>query len=165
MASVYSALALSNKLIAKLFEANSAEFNKSIIKLVKDNRQLKGGDGFMFQGKYYSDIVGAYRNHQRVSLDFSLYDRMNQLMQSSRVWLSDQDKIRQSINLLLLDCNNMQDQRDALPNTLVNLSDELKQIPRIREEAWTIINNPMHYRQYLKIRDKIDYYSAMKLLM
>jgi hypothetical protein len=54
--------------------------------------------------------------------------------------------------------------RDALPNALKEFIPGAQRLERTRPEAFTLQDNPRAYSQYMKLREKIEFYIATRLL-
>jgi len=77
---------------------------------------------------------------------------------------ADKERIRQALTLVLRDCRSFQDMRDALPNALKDFIPGSNRLERTRPEAYTLEDNPRAHAQYMKLREKIEFYIAARLL-
>jgi hypothetical protein len=97
-------------------------------------------------------------------LHASLFGEMDTLLAGQATIQMDQSFISQTLFKLLYPCESNQDMRDALPECLVSLIDELHPLPRQREPAYTIAGDQRALRQYEKMLPQIELYVAMKML-
>lgn len=155
-----------NLIMFKLFEAEEKHLQDRELDMVSRNIALGGTpDGFRHMGKIYSHLTGRSRvMGQYGPLKPALVREMSSISTDRIVLDADKDRIKQALNLVLKDTVTLQDMRDALPNCLKDVVPELKDLERTRSEAFTLADNPRAYNQYNKIKDKIDYYAAARLL-
>lgn len=155
-------------MMEKLFEAEERRIDRSIEELDRQNREVKGHKtyGFMHQGKVYmpknNPNIADHRG--REALAFTLHKQGNLLVKDIRVVADDKQMIEQLVYLLIKDCESVQAVRDTLPESLVNLSDELAQYTRLSQEGYTLEGDERAQRQFLKLKDKIDFYTATRLI-
>lgn len=76
----------------------------------------------------------------------------------------DRLRVKQALALLLKDVRTAQDLRDALPNQLAEMIDQIKGMERSRPEGFTLMTDPRKIKQYQKLREKIEFYTAARLL-
>ena len=156
---------LSVSLVNKLFQGEMRRLKAISDSLVRKNIALMGPqDGFVYGGKLFSIYKVAYSQATKKPLHESLSLELSQHLLDKQNIQMDAQKIRQNIVNLLTPCSHLQDIRDALPNCLVNLEDNLKNIDRIKEDGWSIKNDAMKYKQYLKVKPLIEFYSSTSLL-
>lgn len=155
-----------NEIIARLFKHEKARITKAHKVIIKENVEAGGStDGFKYLGVIYTELEGRIRtlgNYQ--PLHFSLHEKLEKLLNEEKVFEEDQLKIKMILSLVLKNCLTLQDMRDALPECLKDIMTEFASLERTREEAWTLLDNPRSYKQYLKLRDRIQFYSATRLI-
>lgn len=153
-------------LLGKLFEREEAQLTRREHAMVAKNTQLGGStDGFRHMGAIYTQLTGTARRRGSYGrLDPSLAPEIDVLISERKVLAEDKDRIRQALTLILRDCQSLQDMRDALPNGVKNFFPELAHMERTRPEAFTLADNPRSYTQYMKLREKIEFYVATQLL-
>jgi hypothetical protein len=128
---------------------------------------MQGGspDGFRHMGLVHTHLTGAARSRGNYGkLQSELVPQMDALAVERKIMTDDRDRISQALFLVLRGCQSAQDVRDALPNSLKDLMPQLKGLERTRPEAFTLADNPRSYTQYMKLREKIDFYVAARLL-
>ena len=76
----------------------------------------------------------------------------------------DRLRVKQALSLLLKDVRTAQDLRDALPNQLVEMIDQIKDMKRSRPEGFTLMTDSRKIKQYQKLREKIEFYTAARLI-
>lgn len=155
-------------LMEKLFEAEERRIDQAIEELDRQNREARGHKtyGFIHQGRVFCPKNSPYQadHRNRESLAFSLHKQGNLLVKDMRAVSDDKQMIDQLVYLLIKDCESVQSLRDTLPETLVSLSDELYQYPRTNQEGYTLIGDERATRQFQKLKQKIDFYSATRLI-
>lgn len=149
-----------------IFAAEKKRLLRREVELVEENKKLSGPmDGFFYKGVLYSDLDHSIRARgKKGNLHPSLYEAVEAHYKDERETAFDKDRVRQALALLLKECRSLQDIRDALPNSLQDVIPGVREKQRTRPEAYTVVNNPRHYKQYLKLREKIEFYNAAKLL-
>jgi len=129
---------------------------------------LKGGgkpDGFRHVGVIYSILqTGDKSRGSYGTLPVSLIPEMDQILLEKATMAADKERIRQALTMVLRGCKTAQDIRDALPNALKDFNQDIQRLERTRPEAYTLENNPRAYSQYIKLREKIEFYIAARLL-
>lgn len=159
--------AVINRLIEQLFAAEIKRLRKREYELVSENRNLSPMryDGFFYGGYYYTDLDKAIASKGLKSgLHPSLVPALEAQVADRKEVEFDRLRIRQALTLSLKDVRNSQDLRDALPNQLSEMIDQLRGVDRLRPEAFTLMSEPRKHQQYLKLRDKIEFYAAARLL-
>lgn len=155
-------------LMGKLFEAEQRRIDRSVEELDRQNREVKGHKtyGFIHQGRVFmpQNNPNIPDHRGRESLAFPLHKQGNMLVQDLRAVSDDKQMIEQLVYLLIKDCETVQSVRDTLPESLVGLSDELAQYTRLSQEGYTLDGNERAQRQFAKLKDKIDFYTATRLI-
>jgi hypothetical protein len=158
------------ELTLEIFKSETRRLAKREISFVTENASLGGpADGFYFRGRLFSDLAPHLRaKGQKGNLHTSLISAVHEYLQDEKTTLFDKGRVQQALVVILKDCKSAQDVFDAVPNTLHeavrSLLPETRDLTRTREEAWTVLDNPRAYQQYLKLREKIEFYNIAKLL-
>ena len=150
-----------------LFSAEIKRLRKRELDLVAENRSLSSEhyDGFFYQGQFYTDLDRSLAAKGiKASLHSSLVPSMEQHIKDKKEVDFDRLRIRQALALSLNGIRNNQDLRDALPNQLAEMIDQIKALPRHRPEAYTLMDDPRKFQQYQKLREKIEFYAVARLL-
>lgn len=149
-----------------LFEKEEAHVTRSEYGMITRNAELgNSSDGFRYLGRIYTQLTGAARNRGQFDpLHTKLEADMNSLQIHREVIKADRDWIKQALMMVLRECHSYQDMRDALPNGLKEIVPELAGLSRTRKEAYTLLDNPRSYNYYIRLRDKMEYYIATRLL-
>jgi hypothetical protein len=161
---------LVRELTLEIFRSEERRLAKREISFVVENASLGGPtDGFYFQGRLFSDLAPHLRaKGQKGNLHSSLVPAVDEYLQDQKTTLFDKGRVQQALVVILKNCKSAQDVFDAVPNTLHeavrSLLPAAKHLTRTREEAWTVLDNPRAYQQYLKLREKIEFYNIAKLL-
>ncbi len=151
---------------AQLFKKEETNFKRATLEIVNKNAVLnkKAPDGFIYMGQHYTNLAPGLGKGQRGGLDMSLWEPMDILIKDWEQVSLDRSRIRQALALVLQHTGNWQDVRDAIHNGLAELMDDTRPLARTREEAYTIKDQPTMYNNYIRLRPKIEYYLAMRLL-
>jgi hypothetical protein len=153
-------------ILKALFEREEAQLAKRELSILDRNAGLTGKtDGFRHLGIIYTQLTGAARPRGDYGrLHSSLAPEMDSIVEDRKLINFERDRIRQALAMVLDGCENLQDMRDALPNALKDFCAGLGQLERTRPEAFTLAENPRSYTQYMKLREKIEFYVATRLL-
>jgi hypothetical protein len=136
--------------------------------LVRKNTELGGSpDGFRHCGWIYSNLDMRQRsmgNYKPVNDE--LRPEVVKLEKEEQELDGEMDRIKQGIYLVLRGCDNKQEAFDALPNCLHDLlpKEHFGGLERTMPEAWTLIEGSDDMAAYQRIREKIDYYVASRLI-
>lgn len=140
---------------------------KRELQIVVENRKVSGSqfDGFFYQGRYYTDLDKSIASKGiKSGLHSSLVPQMERHIKDRREVEFDRLRVKQALALILKGCRTAQDLRDALPNQLAEMIDQIKSMPRSRPEGYTLMTDPRKIKQYQKLREKIEFYTAARLL-
>ena len=132
-----------------------------------ENRSLSSEhyDGFFYQGQFYTDLDRSLAaKGTKTSLHPSLVPSMERHIKDKKEVEFDRLRVKQALALLLKDVRTAQDLRDALPNQLAEMIDQIKGMERSRPEGFTLMSDPRKIKQYQKLREKIEFYTAARLL-
>ena len=150
-----------------LFSAETKRLQKRELDLVVKNRSLSSEhyDGFFYQGQFYTDLDRRLAAKGiKTSLHPSLVPSMEAHAKDKAEIKFDRLRVKQALALLLKDVRTAQDLRDALPNQLAEMIDQIKGMDRSRPEGFTLMTDPRKIKQYQKLREKIEFYTAARLL-
>ena len=150
-----------------LFSAEIKRLRKRELDLVAENRSLppEHYDGFFYQGQFYTDLDRSLAAKGiKASLHPSLVPSMERHTKDKKEVEFDRLRVKQALALLLKDVRTAQDLRDALPNQLAEMIDQIKGMERSRPEGFTLMTDPRKIKQYQKLREKIEFYTAARLL-
>ena len=150
-----------------LFSAETKRLRKREFDLVAENRSLSSQhyDGFFFQGQFYTDLDRSLAAKGiKTSLHPSLVPSMERHIKDKKEVEFDRLRVKQALALLLKDVRTAQDLRDALPNQLAEMIDQIKGMERSRPEGFTLMTDQRKNKQYQKLREKIEFYTAARLL-
>ena len=154
-------------LTSALFMAETKRLKKRELELVAENRSLssKHYDGFFYQGQFYTDLDRSIASKGiKASLHPSLVPSMERHIKDKKEVEFDRLRVKQALALLLKDVRTAQDLRDALPNQLAEMIDQIKGMERSRPEGFTLMTDQRKIKQYQKLREKIEFYTAARLL-
>lgn len=165
-----STYALVKALTDTLFKAEERRLDRAILALNQENKRLQGAqiDGFLHAGQFFLpkgvSLTLAGPGQAKTALHKDLIGEMLHHLKDRSTVQEEREFISQTLYKLLNPCRTQQDIRDALPECLVNCIPELARLPRQREAAFTIKDDPRALRQYEKILPKMEIYSAARLL-
>ena len=153
-------------LLKALSDREVASFEKRKRAFVNRNMALGGSsDGFRYMGLVYTDLEPQMRKMGKYDrLHPSLAPELEAILAEEKTFKFDMERIKQAFALVLRDCRSFQDMRDALPNCMKDLIPEIARLERTRPEAFTLAENERSYKQYMKLREKIEFYVASRLL-
>lgn len=150
-----------------LFKAETKRLKKRELELVGENRSLfsEQYNGFFYQGQFYTDLDRSLASKGiKTSLHPSLVPSMERHIKDKKEVEFDRLRVKQALALLLKDVRTAQDLRDALPNRLAEMIDQIKGMERSRPEGFTLMTDPRKIKQYQKLRENIEFYTAARLL-
>ena len=119
---------------------------------------------FLYGGVCYRSSKAPKGKLINRGLHMNLTGEMAAFEKDKRAIERDKQFIGQILMHLVEGCATHQDFRDAFPECLVSIIPDLVKLPRKREAAWTIRENPMIYQQYLDWLPKIEMYIATRLM-
>jgi hypothetical protein len=155
-----------NILLKALFEREEIFLRKREVSMI--DKYVTGGgkpDGFRHLGIIYSLLqAGDKARGTYGCLPVEMIPEMDQILAEQAILAADKERIRQALTLVLRDCKTFQDMRDVLPNALREYIPGAQKLDRTRPEAFTLRENPRAYSQYMKLREKIEFYVATRLL-
>ena len=156
-----------DELLSKLFSAEKAHLQPRIQKIIDKNAALMGSsvaNGFRYKGVTYSNLANATRLGAMGNLHTDLFPEMDRLLVETKELEYDKARVKAALIILLQTAYTDQDYRDAVPNCLAALVDRWNGLPRTREEAYTLENDPMKMNQYKKVVPTIEYHAASRYL-
>lgn len=159
-----------NGIITTLKERTDYHFRLKTIEMIDKNHKLEGTlqtlHGFYFRGQLYHKFAAGIptKGTRFGSLHLSLIPEMDDMLKLRRNEEFEFVRIKNGLAVLLARATTQQDIRDSIPNCLADIIPNLKNLPRIREEAFLLNKQSNHYRQYMVIKPIIEYYCALRLL-
>ena len=154
------------RIMAEVFSAEERRLSRIRDQLLQANKELhpKPHDGFRYRGETFLPEFLVKGTRTWAPLHSSLIDDADDyLRDKEQVW-SDRQMISQILYTLLINCNNLQDIRDALPEPLVSTLPELSHFKRTREPGFTILNSVRTKRQLDKMIGRIEFYTTARFL-
>lgn len=161
---------LVNDLVTAIFIGEARRISRIEHDLINENHKLGGSsDWFQYQGTViHKAETKCVVQNQTNRLHTSLFPAMALHFKELNQIKLDKAWVRQALVLLLRNCNSIQDIVDALPNslhpTLVTVRPASKGFQRIKEETWSIKDNPRALSQYNKLREKMEFYNITTLV-
>lgn len=151
--------------MARLFEPEARRIQSRVNELDRMNGEIRKerAYGFVWQGQTFRAVGAPHQIRRYPGLDWRLREEGNSLIADQRAVEDDMHDIKQMMFLLLKGCENLQDMRDALPESLVELSSDLMAFSRTREPGYTLTDE-RHIRQFKALLGKMEFYSVAKLL-
>ncbi len=157
-------------LVDTLTQGEERRLQAELVDLDKQNREIKrsGHEGFMFMGDEFippNAKTIRSRGVPAVMLDTSLHARMSAFIADRTTLKNDKHQIKQVLFKLAWQATTVQEVRDALPECVVNLSPEsFNRLPRCMNEGFLTRTDARATAQYEKVKPKIEYYAATRLL-
>jgi hypothetical protein len=123
---------------------------------------LKGGVSyttFLHQGVTFrpSNATSA----RRASLPEHCWDDIDLHIKDKEAVDWDSKAFWQMLYNLLHSCSSWQEVRDALPDFIVEMVPNIKDLPRQDQEAWTLTDERTK-RQWAKVREKMEFYVTIQ---
>lgn len=158
--------AIIDKALISMLSYEQGLLDKTLSNIVRENQNLGGTmNGFRFDGFLYCITNVSDMRFQNVKqLHQSLIQEFQTYLVRTQQLKKNINYIRNALSTVLSKCKHLQDCRDVLPDLLVNQIDELKTLPRIREEGFVLKNNPLLFKQFTEAMDLVAHYHANKLL-
>ncbi len=156
-----------NEFLTKLFAPEKQSLQSRILEMIQRNAQFMGNigtNGFRYKGETYSNLANATRFGNNTSLHTDLFGDMDTLLVEKKELDYDRARVKAGLIILLQSAYTDQDYRDAAPNCLAVLVDRLSSLPRTREEAYTLKDDPQKMHQYKKVVSLIEYHAASRYL-
>lgn len=156
-----------NRVVLEIFRTEEEEQQREIDEVITQNQTLYGSgtdSGFWYRDRWYAsrDRVGTSTQ----VLHEDLYPKMERLAAHIKRTENDRQIFRQVLGKLIHKCQNLQEIRDELPETIINLDPDMwYQYQRTGPEAQSIRDNPRDLRQYEKVLMKIRGYCALRLVL
>lgn len=155
-----------NILLNTLFKKEIDRISVLKVQISIKNAQMVPGasTGFFFRGKGYSNTLYRMRGMKLGNLHKELIPEMELIIKEDQLLEREKQRVKAGLVLVLNNASNLQDVRDAIPNSLAVLVQNLAELPRIREEAYPIQHDRNKMQQYKTTKDLIDYYAATRFL-
>ena len=157
-------------LVETLTQGESRRLAAELLDLDRQNREItrSGHEGFMFMGdEFVPPNARTLRSKgvPAVMLDSSLHARMSAFIADRTTLKNDRHQIKQVLFKLSWQATTAQEVRDALPECVVRLSPEtFHNLNRCMNEGFLTRTDERATAQYLKVKPKIEYYAATRLL-
>ena len=159
--------AIAKELLAVLFQGErrreEAEFDAILTinnEILKNNYIAVTYNGVCYAKPEYSYIPCE----SRPAVAFYLYPRMDAYVEDLRLTRLDEDMFKQCIFKLTCLADTWQETRDALPECLVACSPQLSKLPRTKEAAYLIKDDPRAMKQYKALLVRMEMYYATRLM-
>lgn len=149
----------------ELFKPEARRLQNRVDELDKQNGEIRHAReyGFQWKGHTFRANGNPYKGGRYPALDFSLRKEGDDLLRDMQAVEDDKQLVKQTMALLLKDCTDIQQMRDALPDAIVELCRDMSALPRTMKDGWTLTEE-RHLRQYAKMLDKIDFYAATRMM-
>jgi hypothetical protein len=159
-------LKLIPSLIASVMGPEKARFKKLRSKLVEDNMKLGGNVlGFRHLGLRYSnnhprDTKGVHLPAVEPSFKGEVQRFEALVLRAER----DEQRLRQSLTVVLPMCESLQDIRDVLPEVFVTEITQLSSLVRTREAGYILREHPVLKTQYDQAVEIALFYTVNRLV-
>jgi hypothetical protein len=158
---------LSQALLAQVFSGEYKRLEKMKLALARKNLELQPEaiNGFVHRMIFFSiHPEEMSRGAPRAVPHPSLISDLEQYHLEVKKNEQDRMRITQGLSVLLRDCKTAQDIRDALPNSMSDLLDQTKRLPRTRSEAYTLEDKPIQQAQYKPARDLMEVFMMTRAM-
>lgn len=134
--------------------------------LIERNYALGGPkEGFLMEGQFLTLLPPKQQFlAEKRMLHPSLHSEVREYLAECRILDSEAKVIQQGLSLLTSHCKTSQDLRDALPEDIVELSPNLRNMTRYRPEAWCLEGKEFHMHQYALAKEKMMFYITNQML-
>jgi len=159
-----------DQIIDRLFGKYDTEFQKNITSLCdRMGRDEHGTEslGFIYNGKWYvrRNSPNAHRRHsQRKALPLHLVPEMDKIHREYEIVQTDRRQINQLLVKLLYQCNDLEEIRDALPNSLWVYAGFSGHQRQFNQEVYFFKDERLQ-RDYERLLPKIELYLGMSLIL
>lgn len=155
-------------ILDNLFEPDTRRLKALITKLIQQNNEKHRAqyDGLMYKGTWYPNPeTGSTPKSPRVLVHDQILSEMDVFARQELTLYNERMRLKQGLHQVLKSCENTQDIRDALPESLMNLPylAEVSRLPRTRPEGYTLAHSERGQRQFSEIVDRLKYYSVAGL--
>lgn len=156
-------------LLTPMREAEKRRLDKMLISLNRRNKEITKAnhDGFLHNGVYEIPItISTIRPvlGQRTSLDFSLWNEIEELRADRNATAIDLKIIEQLLYKMTVNCQGWQDIRDSLPDFMAGYIKETRVLTRQKPELYSIRNDARALRQFENTKEKMALYLAGNLM-
>jgi hypothetical protein len=154
-------------LVSVLFKAEDKRLRRREIEIVAENRTIfpAYSDGFFYEGRFYTDLDSKLVSKGvKAGIHPSMVQIAAQHVIDRKQIEFDRARIKQALALSMKGICSYQDLRDVLPEQIADTFTETLSLSRIREEAFTLADEPKKLAQYHKLREKIEFYSIARML-
>lgn len=159
-------------IVASLFQPDIKRLGEIVTQLNEENSRRIGIQyfGFMHHGKRYLDP--RYESQRKVlskypmpTLALELHDRLAQFDSDNAQLERDKARIKQALTPLLINCNDLQDIRNSLPECLIHLVPQISHLQRTLENNTVFIESDVYaVRAYGRALPLIQAYSVAGLV-
>lgn len=162
----YVTPAFIEQLVERIAYLDNDRAKKSLSDLVEKNMLLGGSPvGFLFGGEFHSlSDKGSQRYAAKKHIHPDLVSQAREYIASLKKLSQDKQRLRSGLALLLRPCKDMQDIRDALPDSMAPEIATLDTLPRTRPEGWTVAEQPLQKHQLEKTLELVTFYTINRIL-
>ncbi len=153
--------------ISELTKLDHDKSYDELLALTRDNTKLDpdGFYGFVLKGKFrspysLSGIEKVLKKPIHKDLTQRALDWLNHIEDLDK----DVRVMQQQLGVLLRACESLQDIRDALPDIARKSLPAIANLPRLKKEAWPLLEKPFQLHQNKYLKEKIMFYNANRML-
>jgi len=163
---IHPYLPLIPPLMESLMGVEKNRLKKAKAELVKKNHGLGGEElGFYYLDMRFSIADQRFQNGQTLPYVLpALNEEASELYEEIRKVEHDEQKLRQSLSVVVPKCNTLQEVRDVLPEIFIREVPQLRALERLREPGFILEEYPMLKPQFMKAMEIADYYTVNKLI-
>lgn len=155
-----------NGIMDCLLAKDHSKLRNMLEELIERNYALGGPkEGFLMEGQFLTALPPKQQFLAQKSMPHpSLHSEVREYLAECRILDSEAKVIQQGLSLLTSHCKTSQDLRDALPEDIVELSPNLRNMTRYRPEAWCLEGKEFHMHQYTLAKEKMMFYITNQML-
>lgn len=153
-------------LVASLRQRDDKFLDLELQELIEQNHALGSPKhGFLYGGAFRTQLpakaqAGAEKKH----IHSSLIPAAKEYVARVNILEKEMLRIANGLSMVLRPCNDWQDVRDAVPDAFKQVIPEIAHLPRLKEEAWALRDQPLLKHQYELTAELLLFYFTNRLL-
>ena len=154
------------ELVAKLRRKDDQVLDRDLAELIEQNHALgMPKSGFLYGGTFNTLLPVAQRTSaEKKFVHPSLVQAAKEHSKRCMLLNTEMLRITNGLSMVLRPCTDWQGVRDALPDALKDDIQEIRGLPRMREEAWALRDQPLQKHQYERTAELLLFYYANRML-
>lgn len=155
-----------NQLLDEIFESEKSFYNNALKKLIASNAEAGGSvEGYYYFGHRFCLLKSCeLTTKQLPTIHDDLIEDAQYVYDLSEKRDRDRQKIKQSLVVVVAECNSIQDVFDSLPEMFTSGIQTYQGYTRTREPLYNFQDNPMFLSQFKKAVGLTEYYLINRIL-